>query len=385
MSSCQLNWFSGSLFALFIAVGCGGGDSGGDGDGDGDGGGDGSGDVDAGEPLDTGLDVPPMEWTWMDVEGAECMNNTPTGMGVNINPDSRRLMIYLEGGGACFNAFTCTGVAHQNGFGKSDFNQFSGDFGSLGVFDRNDPDNPFKDWSFVFVPYCTGDIFAGSNPDGFGGRNQVGYDNMGAYIDILAPAFAQADHVVLTGSSAGGFGAAYNYDRVAQAFGNVPVTLLDDSGPALPNTWMTPCLQAEVREVWNLDATLPEGCAECSQEDGSGLNQLPKFMAEKYPDRNFGLITSTRDGVIRLFLGWGFPSCTNPTVPMPEPDFAEGVAALRTEMQQYSNSKMFTIESGLHVWLLESPVGSTQVGNVKLTDWIRDLVEDNESWTDVVP
>jgi len=341
--------------------------------------------ADAGNfPVEPPFDAPPMEWTWIDVPGSECMNDTPTGMGVNVNPTSSKLMIYLEGGGACFNAFTCTGVAHQNGFGSSDFDGIIRDGGSSGVFNRADGDNPFADWNMIFVPYCTGDIFSGSNPDGFGGRNQVGYDNMGFYTDLLVQEFPHVNHVVLTGSSAGGFGASYNYDRVATAFGTTKVTLLDDSGPALGDKYMTPCLQENVRDIWNLDATLPQDCTECFGE--GGLSKITDYIATKWTDRNFGVITSTRDGVIRLFLGWGFPSCSNPTVPMPEADFAEGVAEMRDVLlAPYDNFSVYTIESGLHVWLLENPLGATEVSGVKLTDWIRGQLADESSWDDVIP
>jgi len=340
--------------------------------------------ADAGVRADGGLDVPGKTWTWIPVEGTTCMNGSSTGMAVNVNHASNKVMIYLEGGGACFNSFTCSGVAHQNGFGAPEFEEFSRDYGADGVFNRDDDDNPFSDWSYVFIPYCSGDIFAGNNPTGFGGRKQVGYANMGAYVAVLAEAFAGADHVVLTGSSAGGFGAAYNFDRVQQAFGDTRVTLLDDSGPPLSTTYMTPCFQEDIRTTWNLDATLPEGCSDCFEE--GGLSALAPYVATKYPDRQLGLITSTRDGVIRLFLGWGYPSCASPQVPMAESVFAEGVAELRDELlAPYDNFHVYTIESGLHVWLLENPVGSTVVDNVPITDWIREMLADGSGWDDVVP
>jgi hypothetical protein len=365
--------------ALLFAVACGdSGDSMGDDDDDV------VADADAGPRSDSGLPVPALEWTWIDVPGTECMNDTATGMGVNLNPDSDKLMIYLEGGGACFNSFTCTGVAHQNGFGQVDFDAVIRDNGTAGVFNREDADNPFKDWNMVFIPYCTGDIFAGATPDGFGGRNQVGYTNMGHYTNMLVDAFPGANHVVLTGSSAGGFGAAYNFDRVQTAFGDTRVTLLDDSGPALGPDYMTPCMGEMVRDVWNLDATLPQDCSECFQE--GGLSRLTHYIAQKYTDRQFGLITSTRDGVIRLFLGWGYPNCANPTVPMPESAFSEGITQLRDELlAPYDNFRVYTIDSGLHVWLLENPVGSTNVQGVSLTAWIRQMLDDESAWNDVVP
>lgn len=360
-----------------LSIGACGGDGGGGGDDD---------PADARTDLpDSSLGIPANEWTWIDVPGAECMNDTPTGMGVNLAANSDKVMIYLEGGGACFNAFTCAGVAHQNGFGSADFGQFESQYGTAGVFNRDDDDNPFRDWSHVFIPYCTGDIFAGSNPDGTGGRNQVGYENMGFYTEALVDAFGGSSHVVLTGSSAGGFGASYNYDRVQQAFGDTPVTLLDDSAPAFSDNYMTPCLQEQVRANWGLNATLPADCDDCTNDDGGGLGNLGHYLPQKYPDRNFGLITSTRDQVIALFIGWGYPSCNNPDVPMDEAVYAQAVQELTGEMEQYDNFNLFTIDSALHVWLLETPVQSTAVGDVTLTDWIRDLLADDPDWGNVGP
>ena len=31
-----------------------------------------------------------------------------------------------------------------------------------GVFDLDNPDNPVRDWTMVFMPYCTGDVHAGT-------------------------------------------------------------------------------------------------------------------------------------------------------------------------------------------------------------------------------
>src|SRR5206468_3191319 len=76
-------------------------------------------------------------------------------------------------------------------------------------FDRHDDTNPFRNDSFTFVPYCTGDVHAGSKPDAnYGGRitHHVGYQNMTAYLTRLVPTFSSASRVILSGSSAGGFG-----------------------------------------------------------------------------------------------------------------------------------------------------------------------------------
>jgi hypothetical protein len=367
-----------SLYAYVAAVclaACGGDDQPGAGEGDPDAGVETPG-PDAAPPA---FPVAEREWAWMPVDGTRCMNNSSTGMGLNLDGAADQVLIYLEGGGACFNSFTCSGVAHPNGFGEADLEAVAREVGARGIFNREDPDNPFRDWNYVFIPYCSGDIFAGAAEQGVGGRVQVGYENIGAYLEELVPAFSRAEKVVLTGSSAGGFGALYNYDRTQQAFGDIPVHLLDDSGPPLPDDYLSPCLQQQIREAWNLEATLPSDCDICNTDDGGGLVNIIPFLAEKYPDRRLGIITSTRDGVIRLFYGWGYPNCQSPQVPMPEQPFADGVAAMVDELDRHRNWGAYVVDSGYHVWLFEDPLSSVLVGDVTLSSWVESFLS-GDGW-----
>ena len=108
------------------------------------------------------------------------MNGTPTGIGVNLGT-SGDLLIYLEGGGACFNDSTCGNVAHPSGWGPDQFGFNIGPY-NVGIVDRLDDANPFRDATYVVVPYCTGDVHAGSKPDGIGGRKFVGYTSGAAVL-----------------------------------------------------------------------------------------------------------------------------------------------------------------------------------------------------------
>src|SRR5579884_1249429 len=201
----------------------------------------------------------PETWTWVPFEEAHCRDGSTTGIGININPDSKNLMIFLDGGGACFNSTTC--LLNPSSFDKTTFDSSFGSGGSrasAGVFDRSDPANPMKDWNYVFVPYCTGDVFSGNNQDvtvpGVSGKQQfVGYADMHVFLDRIVPTFADVTQVVLTGISAGGFGVASNYTQVAKAFGKVPVIALDDSGPAMGPPEVASCLLQQTRELWGLD------------------------------------------------------------------------------------------------------------------------------------
>ncbi len=334
-------------------------------------------------PPDFG--TPANTWTWVPVDGTLCANNTPTGIAVNLGT-SGDLVIYLEGGGACFNAFTCASVAHPNGFGAADVSTTVDGY-TDGIFDRTDAKNPLKDATYVFVPYCTGDIHAGSNPNGFGGRHQVGYQNVGHDLDYIVPKSTKVARVVLAGSSAGGFGSLFNYDRTAKAFGSTPVVLIDDSGPPLSDTYLTPCLQQQTRTLWNLDAALPAGCTSCTNADGGGLGNAATYLADTYKDRRMALLTSTGDGTIRSFLGFGYPNCTSGGSPMPEADYTTAITMLRdTTLAGHDNFRVWTIQSALHVWLVGRGAMSTETSHgVTLEDWITQMLDPNSTWNSVAP
>ena len=107
----------------------------------------------------TGMPImaPERTWTWVDFADAKCRSGSAAGVSVNLNPSSKRVMIYLEGGGACFDSQTCG--ANPDSVGSQNP-------GASGVFDRTRSENPVADWNYVYVPYCTGDVHMGAKKDG---------------------------------------------------------------------------------------------------------------------------------------------------------------------------------------------------------------------------
>jgi len=257
-----------------------------------------------GEPF-TGL--PANSWTLQYVNGAKCRNGQPAGVGINPSPGSDKLLIYLEGGGACFNS-SCDVTAFDTPFLPP----------SDGIFDRNNADNPLRDYNMVYVPYCTGDVHAGDAPDavivnGLGVpvfHQFVGYRNIGLFLSRIVPTFPNLKQVVLTGISAGGFGAGLNADRVQRAFGSVPVVLVDDSGPPMSKRAIPTCLQKQFRQAWNLDATILADCgADCPNHDDWALDMM-MHTVKRTTTSVTGLFSSVHDLVIRTFYGFGNDDCS---------------------------------------------------------------------------
>jgi hypothetical protein len=267
----------------------------------------------------------PAGWNWYTIDGATCRDGSPTGFYVRYG-STNRLLVYLEGGGAC----TSPGFCDHNPANLSQVFIAGGETvigstfllpglqqpGTLGIWDMANASNPFKDWNQIYVPYCTGDVHFGTKRDalvnGVAAKQQfVGYPNMQKFIARIVPTFPAVERVVLAGASAGGFGAGLNFGLVQDSFATVPVYVLDDSGPPLSTKYLPPCLQKIWRETWGMDESLPSDCTECRQADGSGLMQIVDYWRRKYPLARVALVESVHDEVIRLFFSAGNDNCAN--------------------------------------------------------------------------
>jgi len=343
-----------------------------------------------GEPLP---EAPPGEWNWVDFPEAKCIDGTKTGIGVRYGL-SDKVVIFFEGGGGCFNDATC-GLFYAS-FAHFDELIFDVIWQNTilkgGIFNTTNSDNPVRDWNFIYVPYCTGDVHAGDSPDTFvpgflldEPQQFVGYRNFGHFMDRIVPTFADTSHVLVTGISAGGFGAAFNYDRIADAF-TEKVTLIDDSGPPLTDPWLVPCMQTAWRDLYNLEMTLPADCEACFQDDGGGIYNLSHYLADKHSDQSLGLITAERDLIIRTFFGYGTQGeggeqCPEGIfeLPMDGPYFEEGIYALREELGASDVWGSYIVSGLTHTYLSFPDYYLRQVNGIRLVDWVRNHLEGNTS------
>jgi hypothetical protein len=308
---------------------------------------------DAGGPI-TGLATE--TWTWVPFPESKCRDGSSTGIGVNYNPASNNVMIFLEGGGACFNIGTCVLDMNPSSFDESDFTMRAtsseDEFGlNVGILDRTQAANPVRDWSYVYVPYCTGDVHAGNNPAGkvpdVGTENFAGYTNMQQYLSRIAPTFPKASQVLFAGMSAGGFGAAADYELAATAFGSVPVTMLDDSGPFMEDPYFASCLVTLTTSLWGLDKTLFATCGSACSSPSNAFVQYASNVVAKYPNVAFGLADSIDDGTISEFFGFGYEDCASFQQLSPSV-YGAGLYDIRTKLSSATNFGTFYFPGTIH-------------------------------------
>lgn len=240
---------------------------------------------------------PNAPWQWRDVPGAVCGNGDATGFAVNLQPNSRDLMVYFEGGGDCDSFVTCDilhSAAHvTDGYNQATFNS-SDELGhlqnGLAITNRNDTANPFRAMNYAYVPYCTGDLHAGNNTVQYDPDprdvHHVGAVNAALYLGQLATLVPDPQRVFMVGSSAGGFGAIFNLPRANATWSTAQLYGIDDSGIAFAGN--------SAPSSWNV--TIPGDC-NCSDD----FSKLLTYTANQYPQAHLALTSYSFDDVLPEF------------------------------------------------------------------------------------
>jgi Pectinacetylesterase len=167
------------------------------------------------------------------------------------NPN--KVVFFLDGGGACWSAATCEPEG-DNEYQTSVEAPNSGE----GVFDVTDERNPFADYSFVFVPYCTADLHVGNAVTEYAPDLTVrhkGYVNGSAALDYLIEAFPDVTDLVVIGASAGSVTSSLYAGVASDRLPETTITVFADSSGAYPDARALNDILAG--RAWGADKAIP--------------------------------------------------------------------------------------------------------------------------------
>ncbi|HEX2783540.1 MAG TPA: pectin acetylesterase-family hydrolase [Ilumatobacteraceae bacterium] len=293
-----------------------------------------------------------------------CADGSPYSYWVHQG-DPTKVVFFLQGGGACFDATTCAfdSNTYRVKLGAADDpNTFTS-----GVFDFTDPRNPLGDYSFVFAPYCTGDVHLGTATHVYGPQLTVqhkGSFNATAALDDLATHFPNATQIVVAGESAGSAPTPLYAGLAHDLLPNADITVLADGSGAYPDV---PAVNGLIGQLWGVADAIP------LWPENSGLTaadfSLPGLLvqANKHdPDIIFGRHDYAFDAVQKLFAGLaGFPA----------DDLVSLIDANETEIEKGGVDLHSYISPGQSHTVLSKPEFYTEtVEGVPLVDWVSDLI-----------
>jgi hypothetical protein len=282
--------------------------------------------------------------------------------------DPNRVVLYLEGGGACWDYETCYETRLANvkagvpGYGGLMFG---------GFMDKDKPDNPLKDWSIVYASYCDGSVWSGDNDVYYNGvlTKHHGLANLSAAVTLLKERFPSPEKILVTGSSAGGYGTLMGYLVTRSQFPELFLKVLNDSGAYIENPEDT-YMHDAVRQNWKIEQYLPENCEGCDEQ----LIYILNWIFKRDPYVKWGLFSYYDDIVIgSIFLKLG-------------PDFRKLLLDVTGDIHTENPDvfKRYFIEGSIHT-IMELPTYySVNVNGIYFYQWVDGLVNDTDNFKDLL-
>lgn len=298
---------------------------------------------------------------------------------------SDELVIFLQGGGACWTDF-CSAFEETNYL-----RDVSG-----GILNSALETNPVKDWDVVYLPYCDGALFAGDVDrmlpnsvigEGEPGESmgyQRGLQNLTAALEVAVAAFPNPSRILLTGVSGGAFGTISALPLARYYYPETEILVFNDSGVGVAKEGDPEFIEETLLAGWNASSLIPESCVDCTSN-----GHITRFIDwQLAADDNFTMsaLSFSADSVISTFF-----LMINPAT------FTSSLLAEtgRTTAMFEDRYKRFIPAGEAHTTLLRenaeggSPgleIGSleTEIAGVTVLDWFTAMIEGTEAWDDMV-
>lgn len=243
------------------------------------------------------IDAPPDVWAWRPIDGTRCANGSIAGVAVNLHPNSSDFFIVVSGGGACWDDTMCNGTMPTSIHLHEDVTETIA-LAEAPPVDRSDPNNPLSTASWVYVPYCTGDLHWGDRAATYasGTIEHRGASNMRTFLERLRATRPASQRVLMFGVSAGGYGVTLHWGTAKEVFGaTVEVHALADASPLvmpLAGRWDS------MKSEWS--PQFPSTCSDCADDPANMLDAL----ATEHPDSRHGFMVYDGDAVIAAYFGY---------------------------------------------------------------------------------
>lgn len=253
-------------------------------------------------------ELPVGEWTRMEPGGdTTCIENTPYAFWVRPGTDSK-LVIFFQGGGMCWNEGNCLqeeGYDHDVDFDVEDPANQDNPRNLRGIFDFDDQRNPLAAHSYVFIPYCSGDLHWGdyvatyTTTDGTPTPVSIyhrGMVNAQSALEWVYESYPAPDSILVAGCSAGSAGSIFHAAHIAQHYPeSTTVTQLGDSAAVCP--------PFDFDAPYAAYQNFPPDCPELQEVSADGLElwELYAAVSQCNQERTFAQFNFAFDDTQRSF------------------------------------------------------------------------------------
>jgi pectinacetylesterase len=317
-----------------------------------------------------------------------CMNGSPYHFFAKRG-SVNRLLVYYQGGGACWEQLTCSLPACDttvNPNGSDNPNNVSGGFA-----DGNNPSNPFRDWNVVFVAYCSCDVHFGDAAQDYPLHvEHRGYENSRVVEKWAREHFLDPELVFVTGSSAGAYGAWFNAPLHEGVWPASKFRVLADAG----NGVITQSFLDNEFPHWNFAANIPNdipGLADVLV-NGTGIVGYTEVITKFFPTTRWAHYATAFDGGFGGQTGF-YNIMLHDNNPVAALSWWEGSCAFHEKMREQalataaavpSNYRYYIGTGSRHTMWGSNKVYTDTTGGVPLlVDWVNAMIDGTPAWTNV--
>mgnify|MGYP000223315120 CR=1 FL=1 len=281
-------------------------------------------------------------WQTIDLKGdddkngpgsVKCLNGDDYKFLVKRSFSSSNMVVFFEAGGGCWDYDSCSKTAGgqtnsgllgsmADGLDPDVALRAASQVSLLTTSLRPNYDPKYKDWTKVFLPYCTQDLGLGDKyntyledgGDGVFSASQRGMSVQGAVLTWLKANLEQPKQLIITGQSAGGFASELLYHTYRTALAPEKGYLLNDAGPIMwapqgENAELYPSQHAhkKVTASWNALTYLEwlenesAGLAQDQRFVATNMGTISNFLSARWPNDRFIQIAARKDNTIAGF------------------------------------------------------------------------------------
>lgn len=290
-----------------------------------------------------------------------------------VIPGARdKVIIEFEGGGACWDATTC-GYAKSLFTESVDIPKHTVDLaGSKTWYDHGNPAHPMKDWTHVFIPYCTGDVHWGDNVKTYTPAdpmeppitiNHKGAINATAVLDWVYAQFTAPSKLFVTGCSAGGYGSILWAPHVQKHYASARVYHFSDSAAGV----ITTDFFQKSFPSWNVEPHFPSFVAPFPSV--TSITVMYKAIAAHYPNNIYSQYNTLLDSNQTFYY-----------VAMGGTNAQAWSAQMKASIKEIQSTaprfRTFLAAGEQHCILPKTNFYEAEAGGTKLTDWLSKMVND---------
>ena len=297
---------------------------------------------------------------WERIEGGPdtgCALGTPFFFWVHRgSPD--RLAIYFRGGGACWSKNTCDPELQPSYVWSID----GVDAPAHGLAQFSNPDNPVRDYTMVYVPYCTGDLHLGTRDVTYANNLVIrhrGRANVDAALGWVYRNVAAPETILVAGGSAGALPSPVFALEVARRYSDAHVVQIGDGAGAFR--------RAASLTQWGAVDGLKRDPAFAAMDPASpSYLELYEMVNQAMPRVQLAQINSAEDSVQRHYLKLRGSAETR---------VAAWLGRNMTQLRRLiPGFRSYSVPGTLHTVLVRPQFYATAFGDLPLNEWVANLL-----------